>query len=1182
MKQRFYLAGLLPAFSALLLHAGGEFNGRMELGAVGDPVPGWRLYVGKALLKEVEPKRMHVPVVTEKGVDGQGMRIPAYPGILSCGLQSRYFLIDWNGEVEISFQYRMVSPEKRGNVRCNVDFRAFGDRAVRNAPVANPRYPHYPVLTGAGVPYSAQWTEFRRRFPVVKWHNYYLLTLNISSTDGKAINSAIELDNIRIEKVGGKKEVMEEAAVVPDRPRPVYRKNDPVRLAVSATLNSKDSVVDGVLEISGRPDPSRKILKPVRLERKKTLGDGSSLYAGTLSFPAEKFGYFQADLKVKNRKIDTLGSWSVVHPDLDHPRFTPGWSLGSNVSHYLNPYNTPHREIGKVVGWRNSGGMLEQYDIMRLCGVRLGRVWGYLRMIQREENWFDRTQMDPCLNALKERRIEPVFCLAGGAGMTFRDAGPNPAVSDYPPFLYRYLKPKTNRKGILYLDWPLDQWEKHVRNCLKSWGDSVQIWELFNEPDQNIMDASHYQKYLESSWKTVKKENPAFLLLGNGNTCDVGFEKSWCARLNQANPDYVNWMDGVAFHPYWNSTDCIGGIYNLYTRHIQELRSRLKVQKPLWNTECYYIQSARHPQVDFYLNNVVFDANDLQRHFLDGLRNGVVGAPTLAPESLQEFQAGVSRHPALSEAGVAMNALSWHLRNMKTLTAVPLGSYVRGGVFRSADGSEALGFLYDMRPKGSVFTVPEGVETMDLFGNVLPPKSVQDLSLDPVYVRGKSAVVEKFIRNPNLRANAGAVYGRKVGNEIYLNAENVWESAGVLEIEFPKDTNLPAVQFAFPDAKKDAWNVLRSPGKTPGKFRVKIGSEYAGGNEVKMLPDTAVYPLTTRESMLPFGNGQKISFHSSPEGLCFRALIRDSNVTAPEKEIFSGDALEIFIDPEPFSNLSRDRIMATVPLRAYQYVFSAAGTGPLRQWAVCRSNPGFQTKAHFQSRRTSDGYEIRGTIPWQELQLGNTPVLAIEAEITHMDSGKRLPKESLSGAKDRQAFAQRLHYPLFRPDAEAEKQLKGASPIRNTDFRSGSFGDPDFWISSSFQKKNRILFREGSIRISVQDPENLCQNALRIQQEFEIPDGAAGCVVTLLARYRNVKPTGKKQDAYWPQGIMLTVGQWDWGRSRKQKFAGDSELCCFQAYVPVGEIGKRHLLQAGLRAASGELEIQYLNLNFVK
>lgn len=165
MKQRFYLAGLLPAFSALLLHAGGEFNGRMELGAVGDAVPGWRLYVGKALLKEVEPKRMHVPVVTEKGVDGQGMRIPAYPGILSCGLQSRYFLIDWNGEVEISFQYRMVSPEKRGNVRCNVDFRAFGDRAVRNAPVANPRYPHYPVLTGAGVPYSAQWTEFRRRFP---------------------------------------------------------------------------------------------------------------------------------------------------------------------------------------------------------------------------------------------------------------------------------------------------------------------------------------------------------------------------------------------------------------------------------------------------------------------------------------------------------------------------------------------------------------------------------------------------------------------------------------------------------------------------------------------------------------------------------------------------------------------------------------------------------------------------------------------------------------------------------------------------------------------------------------------------------------------------------------------------------------------------------------------------------
>lgn len=1168
--------------SSFLLSAGVEFNGNMELGKVGDPVPGWRLYVGKALLKEVDADRMHFPVVMEQGKNGYGMRVPAYPGILNCGLQAGYFRIDWDGEVEVSFQYRMVSPEKRGNIRCNVDFRAFGDRSVRNAPVADPRYPHYPVLTGAGVPYSAQWTEFRRRFPAIKWHNYYLMTLNISSTDGKAINTALELDNVRIEKVGGKKDGREEAAVVPDRPRPVYRKSDPIRLAVSATLNSKDSVVDGVLEISGCTDSSGTIRKLVRLERKRALQDGGALYSGTLSFPAEKFGYFQAKLTVNGRRVDTLGSWSVAHPDLDHPRFTPGWSLGSNVTNHVNPYNTPHRQIGTVAGWRNFGGMLESYDVMRICGVRLGRVWGYLREIQREENWFDRSQMDLCLKELKKRRIEPVFCLAGGAGMTFRDAGPNPEVSDYPPFLHRYLKPKTNRKGILYLDWPLDQWEKHVRNCLKSWGDTVQIWELFNEPDQNTMDASHYQKYLESTWRTLKKENPKSLLLGNGNTCDVGFEKSWCARLNQANPDYVNWMDGVAFHPYWNSTDCIGGIYNLYTRHIQELRAKLKVRKPLWNTECYYIQSARHPQVDFYLNNVVFDANDLQRHFLDGLRNGVVGAPSLAPESLVEFHAGVSRHPALSEAGVAMNALSWHLRNMKSLTPVSHGSYVRGGVFRSANGAEALGFLYDMRPKGSVFTVPEGVETMDLFGNVLPPKSVQTLSLDPVYVRGNGAAVEKVIRNPGLRANAGAVYGRKIGNDIYLNAENVWESAGVLEIEFPKEKNLPSVQFAFPDAKQDAWNVLRNPRSVPEKFRVKIGTEHAGGNEVKMIPETPFYPLTARERMLPFGNGQKISFHTSPEGLRFRAIIRDSNVTPPRKDIFSGDALEIFIDPEPLSNLSRDRIMATVPLKAYQYVFSAAGTGDLRQWAVCRSNPEFRSEARFQSRRMEGGYEISGMIPWQELSPGSAPFLAIEAEITHMDGEKRLPKESLSGRKDRQAYAQRLHYPLFRPDAEAEKEMRGVSSLRNAEFRSGSFGDPDIWILSSFQKRNRITFEPGSVRISVRDPEALEQNALRIQQNFEIPEGATGCAVTLVARYRNVKPTGKKRNAYWPQGVMLTVGEWDWGRSRKQSISGDSGFCCFQARFPVGEIGKRHLLQAGLRGASGDLEIRSLHLNFYK
>ena len=146
---------------------------------------------------------------------------------------------------------------------------------------------------------------------------------------------------------------------MPDRPRPVYRKSDPIRLAVSATLNSKDSVVDGVLEISGCTDSSGTIRKLVRLERKRALQDGGALYSGTLSFPAEKFGYFQAKLTVNGRRVDTLGSWSVAHPDLDHPRFTPGWSLGSNVTNHVNPYNTPHRQIGTVAGMaqfrRNAG-----------------------------------------------------------------------------------------------------------------------------------------------------------------------------------------------------------------------------------------------------------------------------------------------------------------------------------------------------------------------------------------------------------------------------------------------------------------------------------------------------------------------------------------------------------------------------------------------------------------------------------------------------------------------------------------------------------------------------------------------------------------------------------------------------------------------------------------------------------
>ena len=111
-----------------------------------------------------------------------------------------------------------------------------------------------------------------------------------------------------------------------------------------------------------------------------------------------------------------------------------------------------------------------------------------------------------------------------------------------------------NRDGVLMV--PVKGvYDRYLDFVLESWKDEVKIWEMSNEPGLLIHPPAGHAKWFidlcRYTYETIKRVQPDSIVLGNGVTGDFGMNiVGWCSQLNRENPDYVNWLDGVAFHPY--------------------------------------------------------------------------------------------------------------------------------------------------------------------------------------------------------------------------------------------------------------------------------------------------------------------------------------------------------------------------------------------------------------------------------------------------------------------------------------------------------------------------------------------------------------------------------------------------------------------------------------------------------
>ena len=1045
-------------------------NSSAELGTENGPAPGFKFENIQISRKEVKvnPDRIYYPATVSGGNPGKCIMLTGYRGLRSYRFSLEDFYIHDACEVEISFDAK-AGPNEDGKYTPNqlfrIDFRANTDYD---------RDKHYPMISGFGFRPDNQWKRFSRRFKIKGYTNFY--SIWVLPGVRQEINT-LYLDNFRFARVDAPAKPQDEYAVTFDKLTSLYRTGDAVKMTFRAILDSQEKRISGKADLRFFHDQKLAASLPVTLTRQP---DG--IYEGSVLWKPELHGAFSAQLNLKGFAPERIGGdFAIIHDPVDHPRFSPGWALGSNTENGIHFYTGDPLETTFIC---LAGGVEKTFRDMRLSGQSLGRVWGYWRAVEPEQGQFRREPLDNTIRMMKKYRIEPVFCLVGSFNTrTNIQEVLKRGRQGFPPYLAKWHKvTKDNRDGVLMV--PVQGvYDRYLDFVLNTWKDDVKIWEMSNEPGLLIHPPEGHAKWFidlcRYTYETIKKVQPDSIVLGNGVTGDFGMNiVGWCQQLNRANPDYVNWLDGIAFHPYNCGLDYMNGMYFRYRDVVRDISRTLKVKKPLWNTENYYLQTAYSKQINYYLNKERFGANEIARQFLDGFLNGVKATVANTPTAFYR-QVNVNGLAAPNDVFAATNALSVLLKDMDSVRELPLSRWVRAGLFQSRDGKKALGFLYDMRPSGSTW-IPGRASTqiLDIYGN--PVKGMEfNLKFEPYYVTGTPAEVEKQLRHSEFRLrNPVKIRARRFGSTTFFEGRNM--TGLPIEIE-SKIGSLP-VQFSF---RQD-----------PVRSTVGVEGFQTPLTGIPLIPDT---PAVSLPANMELENGSSAEVSSDGKHLIVKVEVKEANPRTG-KVFHEGSCVELFLDEQPFRDLD---LNATYPLQFY-------GT-PTGGKGVLKRGKAQKEPFEFQVQKTASGYQTVFRIPVQSEYLG------IDLIVTRGNGSK----ERIKGVRG-MSFKERFHYPLIRTG-------KGEL-LKNGSFERTRFGSPDFWFHD-VRFGTRFLCTEKSgytgNGMSVELSREQTVPAV-IYQRVEFPAGKYRyAVLSFLAKMEKIKISseGKGKHGLFIRTIMNRHGQ---------------------------------------------------------
>lgn len=975
-----------------------NLNSSMELGVPGKGAPAYYFDVNKLHITQAEKSlnRVMYAVTDPNGKNGNCIKIPGYSGVAAYMLEVSEMILPRDGEVEITFDAK-IGPDENGVLhpakQFTIDFRCFPD-------LDKDKY--YPMLKRYNFRPTTEWKTFKKRFNIKGYSYYYHIWVMSELKSGETAN-ALYLDNLKLRYVDGKDVEPEEYAVIPDQDDHLYAPGKTAKLDIRARLNGMGDSVNGTLVFTKEYNSAVVKKMPVTLKR-----DANGTYVGKVDFKVTEFGSFTTELVIPGKKLRGVnGSIISLHKAVKHPRGSFGWRMGFNQE---TPFPSGRSGYDATENLRVPFNSMDRaYRILSQSGCSIVRVWAKWRALEAYEGQFIKGVIGCQMSLVKKYGFEPLFCLVGnfpvhGAAQKMESYKKNDGRgANFPRYLWKYYyQSSTKHMGSILP--PMEDFKRYMDFVYKTWGKDVRYWEMSNEPGILGVPADKYIGYLKYANKYLKDRDPNAYMLGNGVTGDFGMNVvKWCEQLNAADSNYVDHLDAVAFHPYACGLDYYNGSRDLYKQCVKNISGTLAKPKPMWNTECYYLPRVRDKQMNNSREFSRFGSNELQRHYLDGFCNNVMGSPSFEHASFFQRTNRIVNLTGPTELVAAGNALSFLLKDMVNIEELAVNRHVRAGVFTDKAKRKAMGFIYDMRPAGSIWSAGKAnVKVLDLYGNQVKSGSVA-LSYEPYYISGTYAEVVKALKNSAFKvASPVELYGRFFGDNLFVEARN---TAGTNSLVEGTIGSTP-VTFDFSNNSERTLLCLGKVDEVPAQIKV------AKRTPAHKLPYNAT-----------LAKGSKVTLSIQDKYLKLTAKVAERDLKPAEKDqLWAGSAVELFIDPEPFFNQNVDKV------RIMQYVFSPiASTTGVTFKAVHNRN----SKASCSAVVDENGYVLTALIPLSELP--KTDILGIDVTV-----GKRgvRQKEGI-GDDPGNSYRRRGHYHLFR--------LSGVPALGNCDFSASQMGDPEYW-----------------------------------------------------------------------------------------------------------------------------------------
>ncbi|OGV32111.1 MAG: hypothetical protein A2020_00775 [Lentisphaerae bacterium GWF2_45_14] len=1099
------------------------FNGNFDLGKAG-----WALtyYIrGEHALDDNIPQ-----LSTVKMPDSETycLKVPSIPGADNYWLAGREVYLKKGAEIELSYNAKIKKVPGSSDIKTFfLDFRNFNE--YRHGMSTKERY----WLNALSIKVSEKWQPARKNLTIPR-DDYYFFCFAIQAKDDHKPLPEIYIDSVKLtplNEIAKSSLTYPQIAIYESKPIPAYRPDEEVSYEIKAEFPKiSASLKELYLDIV-----DDQTLEPVFTTKMDLKRNNNGLYTGKCSFKVNRYGSYSTRVRdSENSELDWFGGdFVVTHPPMNYDAKSLSMKVGMNsVNHRIFPGNEQFHNYVTADTLKN------YYNCLKIAGINHVRSWNFKwKTIEPEKGKFNFTETDRIVKEYNKRNIE----LIGVLGLYFgKDKAPRDK-QNIPDWLLPLCKmhPVSKSHPEEAFVPPFDLWENYCKTLMEHYKNDIKIWEVFNEPN-GWMTPENYLEYLKAARRAADAVGSGVKIIGPCPTGDFAVDRfaGWSKEFLALGGE--KYIDGFAFHPYGASNDFQHGEFFEATATLNAIRSWLKNKSlPMYNTECYHFPNTLR------LRTICADASTILRHYLIQVGNGVC---TSSLADSQIYKSRLNAHVRLNmyhimesipgPAAAALNNLSFQLKDYTQSEVLKIQKFINCYLFSGAEDGSAVAALWDLRPNGSHWTSIEnsdGLIFFDMWGNQFSAiKDGVNLGLNPVYVKGKKGEILSFLDKSKFKLGSPLkIFGRKFKNDLYLDAVNLTEMRFSPEVKFTevKGLKLPeAVQFAFTNNRDSS---LYLPGTiVPGSseqaalFTVFAQSENSGGGRINFLPETQAYDLPfsgAKPLEITLPEGSKASMTAEKDYLSITVSVKDKNIASPKKYApWSGDAVEIFIDPAPFASLDRNLLKGgEVKLPMSQYICPAK---PLPEDKNFWTNSQSTFSPEVKTEETDDGYKTQIKIPWKAITGSENAyrIYGIDIEVDHVkEQGKKLSKETLSGKKG-ESYQKRLHYPLFRIPEQAN--LDSCPDALNTEaLINGSFekkklnkNEPEGWMER--WDRTEKVFKYGNngwngsrgVIVKLDEP-----SPIHVQgwpQQFKCnPDGKTQLFIQGFVKAENIKIAGKDE-----------------------------------------------------------------------